>query len=249
MTGSSLAEAAVAYARAGWPVLPLKPRNKPPLTRHGVHDATTNGDQVTAWWRSHPQAIIGLAVPRGLVVVDIDSVDAYGHLRAEGLVLPATVTAVTGHGRHHWYRTGSEIRSQVGLLHRLDLRAFGTYVVAPPSVHPSGRVYRWEVALDRDRLADAPDWLSERATRSAIGQRPTRDWVERLREPVREGRRNQALAEVAGLTFRYLPPKLAAELAFCWAQVRLVPRLSEPEVWRTIDSIAGRELRQRQEGQ
>jgi len=35
-------EAALAYARYGWPVLPVIPGEKAPLTRHGYSEASTD---------------------------------------------------------------------------------------------------------------------------------------------------------------------------------------------------------------
>jgi hypothetical protein len=47
----------------------------------------------------------------------------------------------------------------VKLLPGLDTRAAGGYVAAPPSVHPSGRRYRWIVPPGEAELAQAPEWL------------------------------------------------------------------------------------------
>lgn len=239
-----LLDAADAYARSGWPVFPLKPRDKRPLTRHGVHDASCDVSRVTSWWARRPGANIGLAILRGLIVVDVDKPEAMGHLQAQDLTLPATVTATTGRGRHLWYSTGSvAVRNRVGLFPGIDIRAPGGYVVAPPSVHPNGSVYRWEVPLQRNRIAQAPEWLlGDLGESSSRPRKSADDWLQKLREPVLQGRRNQALAEISGLLFRYLPAQVAAELADCWAQARLSPPLPEREVQRTIESIAGREL-------
>ena len=40
-------DAAVRYARAGWPVFPCKPDAKEPATKHGVLDAETDARTVT----------------------------------------------------------------------------------------------------------------------------------------------------------------------------------------------------------
>src|SRR5215510_12659344 len=75
--------AAIRYAKAGWAVIPLQPRGKAPLTEHGVLDATTNIETIRRWWRRWPHANLGLAIPFGFLVVDIDNPDAYARLQAE----------------------------------------------------------------------------------------------------------------------------------------------------------------------
>jgi len=42
-SGSVLGEAALSYAAKGWPVLPLRPGEKTPLTVNGSKDASTDG--------------------------------------------------------------------------------------------------------------------------------------------------------------------------------------------------------------
>jgi len=246
---SRLRESAMAYARAGWHALPLQPGGKAPLTRRGVKDATADLAIVDEWWRRWPQANIGLALPRGLIVVDIDSQDALARLDALGISLPSTVRATTGKGRHLWYRVGRRIvRNRIGLWPEVDVKAPGGYVVAPPSVHASGATYRWIVPLERHSIAEVPRDLLDRLTASQRRGRSVEQWMPRIRGPIVEGRRNQTLAEVSGLLFRKLPAPIAAELAQCWAQQMLRPPLPDREVRRTIESIAGREGRQRERG-
>lgn len=79
-------EAALDFARRGWPVFPCSPRNKRPLLSRdvdadgkpikgsgGVSKATDDEEQIRAWWRKWPKAMIGVAVGRaGMVVIDVD---------------------------------------------------------------------------------------------------------------------------------------------------------------------------------
>ena len=66
--------AAATFAHAGIPVFPCVPGGKQPLTTRGFHDASTDIEQVKAWWRHQPDA--NLALPTGAVsrvdVVDVD---------------------------------------------------------------------------------------------------------------------------------------------------------------------------------
>lgn len=215
------------------------------MTRNGVHDATTDVRRVQDWWRRSPSANIALAIPDGHLVVDIDSPDALGLLKAEGLLLPSTATALTGRSRHLWFVTETDARNRVGLFPGIDTRAPGGYVVAPPSIHPTGAIYRWQVDLRMAHLAEAPAWLLDRLKKPPPCGRPPEAWERTVTGPVPEGRRNQTLAEVAGLLFRALPAAVAAEMALCWARAKMAPPLPEHEVQRTIDSIAGRELKRR----
>src|SRR5262249_43552352 len=53
---SNLAAAAKWYAGHGWPVFPLRPRDKRPLSEHGVNDATTDAEKIASWWAEDPNA-------------------------------------------------------------------------------------------------------------------------------------------------------------------------------------------------
>ena len=252
-----LMAAALGYARGGWPVLPLAPCGKSPLTQNGYKDATLNLNRVEQWWRKHPQANIGLAVPEGLFVVDIDSPGALYQLNALDLVLPSTVTATTGRGRHLWYSTaGVRVGNTVNLFEGIDIRGVGGYVVAPPSIHNTGVVYEWSVDLKRESISEAPQWLMEKLaqpsrSKGPIGGRPTNrqnDWADFLSQTYSEGSRNHTLARVAGYLLTKHPAMAAKSLAEAWAQTHLRPPLPRGEVERTIDSIAARELARRKGG-
>src|SRR4051794_6254788 len=62
---------ALAYARAGYRVIPVKPRKKLPLTEHGALDATTDENIIIGWFNLWPNANIGITLD-GLVAIDVD---------------------------------------------------------------------------------------------------------------------------------------------------------------------------------
>ncbi len=110
----------------------------------------------------------------GFDVLDVDPKnggdESLAALVAQHGPLPATVEASTGGGgRHFLFRPDARVRCSAGRLgHGLDVRGRGGYVVAPPSVHPSGCRYRWVV---RDvPLAPWPPWLLARI----VWQKPLR---------------------------------------------------------------------------
>ena len=59
-------------------------------------------------------------------------------------VLPHTVEAATGgRGAHLYFRAGPGTRARGQLCPGVDVKFDGGYVVAPPSIHVSGRTYSW----------------------------------------------------------------------------------------------------------
>jgi hypothetical protein len=165
----SILKAAANLARHGLAVFPCQPRGKAPLgslAPHGVHDATHDPEIIRGWWRAEPLSNIGLAcgAVSNLFVLDVDP----GHGGEDSLAslvgchgeLPRTVESLTGGGgRHLLFRhPGFPVRNLVGFYDGLDNRGDGGYILAPPSVHPSGRRYRWAPDNPREP-AEAPGWL------------------------------------------------------------------------------------------
>lgn len=148
----SMAEEAIALARSGWSVLPC--RNKRPLIKagRGFENALTNPDHIRKWWAKRPDAQIGLPVPEGMLVIDIDprSGGSMEVLEAVTGPLPQTLTSWSGRrdgGRHLFFRVpeGFSI-SDRDLPDGVDVRNGGkNQVIAPPSLHnETGKPYTWE---------------------------------------------------------------------------------------------------------
>src|SRR5207245_1376875 len=94
---------------------------KHPRTINGLRDASTDPSEIAGWWQGWPSANIGLAIPDGYVVLDIDTADRA--LAVGGRALPATATQSTPRpGWHLVYRTDREIRPTVAILDHVDVR-------------------------------------------------------------------------------------------------------------------------------
>lgn len=254
----SLAQTACAIAQHGMSVFPLRPRAKTPLTLHGYKDASTDMATVQQWWETYPDANIGIATGAvsGCFVLDIDGDDGEASLRTlEALhgALPPTVEVITGGGGRHLYfqypnRTVPNSASRIGA--GLDIRGDGGYVVAPPSVHESGRAYIRSVDSQTSIVA-APQWLlglilSPQSREDVMGTAPSIDWNGLIKEGVREGGRNDAMARIAGKLLRELSePFLAFELCRAVNDARFDPPLNEAELKQTLNSIAQSELKRR----
>lgn len=134
--------------------MPLIPADK---GGHGLHDATTDPTIIRRWWEAKPDANIGLRTGVAFDVVDLDSEQAVDALEAarDGRERISGPVVATAKGFHYFVQpTG--LGNRAGVLPGIDFRGQGGYVVAPPSVHPSGAQYRLIV---RDRIGPAPSWL------------------------------------------------------------------------------------------
>jgi hypothetical protein len=215
-----LLDAAMNYARKGFPIFPLhsvddhgectcgnqdceKP-GKHPRIYNGLKGATTDESQILKWWKKSPDANIGIRTGKGLFVLDVD-----GDEGENGLVeveeqhgkLPDTWESLTGRGRHIYLQspTGKYIKSsssQIGT--KLDVRCEGGYVIAPPSRHRSGRLYEWECSSHPDDipLAEAPEWLIQLAcTRKRA--KSSKRWGSTFKPVLQIGERNETLFKEA----------------------------------------------------
>jgi hypothetical protein len=166
---SPTGRAALAYVvRFGWRVFPIKPGTKQPqprFVRHGHKNATCDPEQVRRWWGAEPDCGIGIAAKvGGLVVIDADLYKddcVFSALEGELGPLPETPRVLTPQGGCHFYFR-AEVGEYAGIAGcGVDVKSEG-YVLAPPSVHPNGGLYRWDVGahvLDTP-LAALPDaWL------------------------------------------------------------------------------------------
>ncbi len=172
--------AALDYVGRGIPVFPVR-QDKRPLTTHGFKDATCDEEMIRAWWQKWADA--GIGVPTGVasawLVLDSDPrhggdasltelIEAYGDL-------PDTLEQETGGGGHHIVFDYPEL-AQLGnsrgrLPEGLDVRGEGGYIVVAPSLHASGRRYRWRNGATP---APIPEWLLKLLTEEKrIADSPT----------------------------------------------------------------------------
>jgi hypothetical protein len=251
-----LHKAALALAARGCAVFPVAERGKTPACVHGVLDATVDANAITAWWSANASLNVAIATgaPSGLFVVDIDGDDGEASLRKLELQhgkLPATVEAITARGRHLYLRVppDTEIRNSASkIAPGADVRGTGGYVLAPPSIHPTGRRYTWSVD-SANVIADAPAWLvSLIQTDSVPCATPPSEWARLAADGVGAGMRNDSIARLTGhLLRRYVDARVVLELARAWNTSKCCPPLPSHEVEQIVQSIAGRELRRRQE--
>lgn len=155
-----------------WPVFPLRPNGKQPLTRHGFKDASLDPAVVRGWWAKWPDANIGVPTGRrenggcGYDVLDIDGREGLATLatikhaacppgccaevfcHATGSLPPIAARAWTpGDGKRapgrHYYTPAAGGSNTSHALPSIDTRGDGGYVVVAPSIDSTGRRYAW----------------------------------------------------------------------------------------------------------
>jgi putative DNA primase/helicase len=189
----------------GFRLFPVEAGGKRPLISGWQEAATSDIAQLEAWAYQYPACNWGLATgaASGVVGIDVDGAEgraSLADLERQGDTLPATLTVTTGRadgGEHRYYRppSGVDIRNdQSGKIGaHIDVRGTGGFLVCPPSIHASGKQYRF---IDPDApIADLPVWVVERLTvRSPM---PTAT-AQRSPQAVGKGSRTNTLVSLAG---------------------------------------------------
>jgi hypothetical protein len=244
MTGTRLRQA-LAYADRGWPVFPCQTGRKTPATRHGYRDATTDPEQITAWFSRNPRWNVAIATGEpGPDVLDVDEhgpagngYAAFARLSRAGLLDGAAAYVRTPGGGLHAYFHGSAQRNGHLPAHHLDFRSRGGYVLAPPS-SVDGKPYRIIRALQAD---EGLNWSTvtallepRRQIRPQPHPAPDRDLSHLARWVAgqQQGNRNAGLFWAAN---RALDADPAADLSPLTAAARQAG-LDDKEVTRTLDS-------------
>jgi predicted P-loop ATPase len=171
--------AALGYAKRGWSVLPCRPRDKRPATKHGFKDATTEKETIVRAWAGNPDANVGIATGAvsGIVVLDVDPRNggntSLAELERVHGPLPETVSVATGGGGWHFYFASPADAVPSGdLADGVEVKGDGRYVIAPPSTHPSGAEYRWLGEPAKTKLALCPDWVRPRSSNKQVKREP-----------------------------------------------------------------------------
>jgi Bifunctional DNA primase/polymerase, N-terminal/AAA domain/Primase C terminal 1 (PriCT-1) len=248
-----LKEAALIYVEAGFSIIPLHwiAKNKcscgrgdcaspakHPVTQHGLKDASNDPAQIKAWWKQYPKANIGVCTGQasnGLTVIDID-VAKGGQIAA--VDIPITLEVETGAGFHFWLRSSQEIKNSAGKLGQgIDVRGWGGYVVAPPSVHSTGRIYTFR---NQDPIADFP---LEILAKLQPPVEEDQDLIlsyssDMMPDFAPEGSRNDFLARIGGKLRRqgFSPTEIESTLLTTNLQ-RCSPPLTDKEVRRIAQSV------------
>ena len=237
----------LAYLEKGFSVIPIG-RDKKPLipTWKEYQTKRATKEEIAEWCDTLKPVGIGIVTGKisGIAVLDID-VGA----DTSGLELPPTPSVNTGGGgSHHYFKlpTGVLLQSSNGFRHKMDFKAEGGYVIAPPSLHKSGKRYEWAVAPEDADFAEIPSWLKQEIESRGGAQK---DWSS-ITKGVAKGGRNSSAASYIGKLLHSLPEADWESVA--WASTvawnaQNKPPLPEKELRSVFDSIATTEKKGKEE--
>jgi hypothetical protein len=248
--GSDIREAAYACLARGWSVIPVEPRGKRPVVPWLEYQRRLAGrDEVERWLERWPDANMAIVTGAlsGLVVLDVDvrhgGDESLERLECDHGPLARTVEAMSGGGGRHRYfaHPGGTVPNRVACAAGIDVRGDGGCVVAPPSLHASGRCYAWAPGCAPDELALAPlpRWLLALGREDGQARGHTLvHWRSLVSAGVDAGARNATLASLAGhLLWHGVDPEVVVELLHAWNRTRCRPPLPDEEVLRCVESI------------
>jgi len=248
------------YGFTVFPTVPDESKNPYIEAWKPYQTADSDDDQITRWWQrwenANPAIVTGKK--NGVIVVDADCPGAIEYIENSGLFPRTPLRVKTGKGKHYYYAVPNfEIRNFVRIKDRdkygIDIRGVGGYVVAPPSVHFTGRVYEWEIDdhFDINHLIDLPTLTNEHVyliknfgivsavppTPQALGNLDSVPGPVEV-EPVDVGARNNKAAQLTG---KYINEGMSLveikQAMDSWNQSNQSP-LSDDELNTTIASVS-----------
>ena len=205
--------------------------------------------EVRKWFGNgakHNIAVVCGQVSGGLVVLDCDSEERFYELAlviCEKLgiddTLDFTRVSKTGKGYHIWLFVKEPVRSTK--FPKLDIKAEGSYIVAPPSLHPNGNYYEFlnpQMPIKHiDKLLDIGVDLVQGKEKKPLRQ--TDSWITKALLGVGEGNRNGICYRLASHFKNSQPIDITEALMLDWNK-KNSPPLEDTEVLRTIKSAYDR---------
>lgn len=230
--------------------------------------ATADTDVVERWFYSEfPDSNLGVILgPRsGIIDIECDDEDAEKTLLGMfGGEFPYTPTFKSSRGKHRLFKWRDNLPGQ-GLngfkIGKLEFRTGnggkGAQSVFPPSRHATGAMYEWVIHPNEADLCELSDELVAklwncggedvfRGAATPLG-RPSADWLNLIRNGVKEGSRNvEATSLIGRLLLDQRDLNNTDALSRLWELVRIWnqqcdPPQGEDAVWATFTSVLNSE--------
>lgn len=220
----------------GWSVIPLKDKDKIPAipSWKELQKRLPTDQELVNWFGSGKPRNIGIVTGAisNLDVLDLDSPQAVSY--AEQHFFKSHLIVQTAKGQHWYYshKTGSKNFQGRADMPNIDLRAEGGYVVAPPSLHPTGARYTWltENFSAGTILSPLPELPSPPSSTAKLS-------IEEIEQGVSKGKRNSTMARYVGLLIHQGLNRDQCLDRCMETNKRNTPPLEEKDVAKTLASI------------
>lgn len=247
-TGELLPADILAAVARGWRLHPLKKGTKLPCLPRWQHRASSDLKQVSAWAREFPGCNWGAVAgaESGFFAVDVDDPVAMQGLEDECGPVPDGLCNVTSKGYQliYQWQPGKDVRPATDHPRKgIDIRGRGSYIVIPPSVHPSGHIYHYsDGSLP---IPACPPWLMalilNRSPASAHDRQSAPAAGVVASESICEGNRTRHLVSIAGsMHKRGMAPAAIEAGLLAENGVRCTPPLPETKVRAIAQDIPAR---------
>jgi len=196
------------YKSLGFNMLPLKFKEKKPRMKWEkelkLQERKATDKELEKWFKNKlvNVAVVCGKVSNNLTVIDFDSVSLFHRFfeKAEEL-LKSTMAVRTSRGVHVYFQTPTPVKTTK--IHDdeerevITIKGEGSYVVAPPSIHPSGKQYKFlckkppmYVEEDlRQRIIDRAEELGLKVPREIVD-------IGEILKGVPEGNRDNSLVRL-----------------------------------------------------
>ena len=177
---SDVYEAALFYYGKGLSVIPLKHRSKEPIIKWAEYQGrVATIDEFKKWFEEKERniAIICGRISGNLIVIDFDNEEKFKWFIEEivpklpeslKFAISNTWIVKTGKGYHIYLRVHEDpeefakrFRTKPRFIEGVDIKGEGGYVVAPPSIHPSGKQYMFIINNPKEteiQVIDKKEW-------------------------------------------------------------------------------------------
>lgn len=249
------------YRAWGLCLIPIAPRAKNPLVKWQPYQHRKPSENELQSWFHGNNTNVGIVCGRvsgNLVVLDCDNTDLYVGLSDFWLekfgkkINEMTPIVQTGGGGYHIYirvKALPQLFHPTGAdrLHIPDIQSQGGYVLAPPSIHPSGNPYRLlnpqvTSIFTLESLSElAIDIPSKQESTRQTRQKGGPHWVTKALAGVGEGDRDNTAIKLAGY-FRNQHPKDVTEAILLNFAAKCTPPLDEATVKKCVKSAYSYEI-------
>ncbi len=233
------------YRQEGFSIIPVPYKSKRAIIRWFEFQKRQPTDsEIQRWFSGNNTnvAVICGKVSGNLVALDCDSEEVFYELTSTICpkvdvedILDFTRVSETGRGYQIWLRTKEPVKSMK--FPKLDIKGEGGYVIAPPSIHPNGKQYKFVNPDTQIRLIDNLCDIGvdvKRVTEIPSSKQP--NWVSLALSGVIEGQRNDTCLKLAGYFKNKHPQDITETILLDWNTSKNKPPLPEAEILSTITS-------------